>query len=155
MRAEGWSVEIAVTNATRSSFELGVDSGQLSFGLMLFATGEIEEVEEASRRATCRRCGSPTTMEPAPPAVLAPDATWRATLSGRGSLADESYLRVAFGPLRVVGEPPEGMEPASSGSPTAPTALGPLRTSCPAADGLRPDDTTSLPPRPARPPEDL
>ena len=49
MRAEGWSVEIAVTNATRSSFELGVNRAELSFGLMLFATGDLAELEEANR----------------------------------------------------------------------------------------------------------
>ena len=110
VRSEGWSVEIAVTNETGSSFELGGDNGQLSFGLMLLATGELEELEDAIRAGNTPPVRLPETMEPSPPAVLAPAATWRATLTGVGSLADGSYVRVTFGPLRVVGKPPEGME---------------------------------------------
>jgi len=110
VRAGGWSVEIRVTNATRSSFELGVNRAQLSFGLMLFATGKLEELEEANRAGRLPRVRLAATMEPPPPDVLAAGATWRATLSGPGSLADGSYVRVAFGPLRVVGDPPEGLE---------------------------------------------
>ena len=42
--------------------------------------------------------------------MLAPNQTWRATLSAPGSLADGSYVRVVFGPFRAVGEPPAEME---------------------------------------------
>jgi len=111
VREDGWSVEIRVTNATRSSFELGVNRAQLSFGLMLFATGELDELEEANRAGRLPPVRLAATMEPAPPDVLAAGATWHATLSGPGSLADGSYVRVAFGPLRAVGEPPQGMQP--------------------------------------------
>ena len=111
VRAEGWSVGIAVTNATRNSFELGVNRAQLSFGLMLFATGELDELEDANRAGRLPPVRLATTMEPPPPDVLAPGTTWHATLSGPGSLADGSYVRVAFGPLRAVGEPPQGMQP--------------------------------------------
>lgn len=109
--AEGWSVEIAVTNKTNSSFELGVDPAQLSYGLMLFGTGELAELEEANREGRLPTVRLAATMKPPPPDVLAPDATWRATLSASGSLADGSYVRVVFGPLRAVGDPPEGIEP--------------------------------------------
>jgi len=111
VRAEGWSVGIAVTNATRSSFELGVNRAQLTFGLMLFATGDLDELEEASRTGRLPTVRLAATMKPPPPNVLAPGATWRATLAGPGSLADGSYVRVTFGPLRAVGEPPQGMQP--------------------------------------------
>ena len=109
VRREGWSVGIAVTNATHTSFELGVNA--LAFGLMLFATGDLEELEKANRE---RRMPAPRladTMRPEPPDVLEPGVTWRATLSGRGSLANGSWVRVAFGPLRAVGEPPPDMRP--------------------------------------------
>ena len=43
--------------------------------------------------------------------MLAPNQTWRATISAPGSLADGTYVRVSFGPLRAKGEPPEGMRP--------------------------------------------
>jgi hypothetical protein len=111
VRANGWSVEIAVTNATRRSFELGVNRAQLAFGLMLFATGDLAEVEQANREGRLPPVRLAAIMKPPPPDDLAPGASWRATLSAPGSLADGSYVRVAFGPLRVVGDPPQGMQP--------------------------------------------
>lgn len=57
------------------------------------------------------RAAEPQRAEPAPPDVLAPDQTWRATISSPGSLADGAFVRVSFGPLRAKGEPPAGMEP--------------------------------------------
>ena len=111
VRAEGWSVGIAVTNATHSSFELGVNRTELTFGLMLFATGDLDDLEEANRAGRLPTVRLAATMTPPPPNVLSPGATWRATLAGPGSLADGSYVRVTFGPLRAVGEPPEGMQP--------------------------------------------
>src|SRR5687768_9294970 len=49
VRAGGWSAEIAITNSTRGSFELGTDQARLSFGLMLFATGGLDELERLNR----------------------------------------------------------------------------------------------------------
>ena len=109
VRSEGWSVGIAVTNATRTSFELGVN--RPAFGLMLFATGELEELEKANREGRMPAPRLATRMTPEPPDLLVPGATWRATLSGHGSLADGSWVRVAFGPLRAVGDPPPGIGP--------------------------------------------
>ena len=109
VRSEGWSVGIAVTNATRNSFELGINRAALSFGLMLFATGDLEELEKANREGRMPAVRLAAKMEPTPPDLLAPGATWRATLSSPGSLADGSYVRVVFGPLRTVGDPPPGM----------------------------------------------
>jgi hypothetical protein len=111
VREGGWSVEIAVSNDTHTTFELGVNPTQLSFGLMLFATGGLEELKEANRAGRLPPVRLADAMEPAPPDVLAPGATWRTTLSGPGSLADGSYIRVSFGPLVAIGEPPEGMLP--------------------------------------------
>jgi hypothetical protein len=111
VRAGGWSVEIAVTNATRSSFELGANPAELSFGLMLFPTGALADLEKASKENRLPPPRLAATMKPAPPDVLDPGATWRATLSAPGSLADGSYVRVVFGPLRIIGEPPQDLEP--------------------------------------------
>ena len=111
VRADRWSAEIGITNSTRSSFELGADRAGLSFGLMLFATGELEELERRNREGRLPTVRLAATIEPPPPDRLAPGATWRATLSAPGSLADGSWVRVTFGPLRAVGDPPEGLEP--------------------------------------------
>ncbi len=111
VRPKGWSVELRITNATSRTFELGVNRAQLSFGLMLFATGDLAELEEANREGSLPPVRMAETLKPPPPDVLAPGASWRATISAPGSLADGSYVRVAFGPLRVIGEPPKGMQP--------------------------------------------
>jgi hypothetical protein len=111
VRTNGWSVGIRVTNATSTSFELGANSAELSFGLMLFATGGLEELEKANREGQLPAVRLAATMKPPPPDVLAPGAAWHAILSGPGSLADGSYVRVAFGPLRAIGKPPPGIEP--------------------------------------------
>src|SRR5688572_11323064 len=109
VRRNGWSVEIAVTNSVGIPFELGrpIDS---AFGLMLFATGDLEELTEAAEAAGLPPLRRATSIEPPPPRILAPNATWRATLSAPGSLAAGSWVRVSFGPLAAVGAPPTGMQ---------------------------------------------
>jgi hypothetical protein len=109
VRPEGWSVGIAVTNATRNSVELGINRTALSFGLMLFPTGDLKKLKKANREGRMPAVRLAAKMEPTPPDVLAPGATWRATLSSHGSLADGSFVRVVFGPFRIVGKPPTGM----------------------------------------------
>jgi hypothetical protein len=111
VRKGGWSAEVAVVIDTGTTFELGVNPAQLSFGVMLFASGSLAELEEASRTGRLPPVRLAATMTPPPPDVLAPGATWRTTLAGPGSLADGSYVRVSFGPLRAIGEPPNGMQP--------------------------------------------
>lgn len=108
---EGWNAEIAVTNATGIPFELGQHPAELAFGLMLFTSGDVDELDRAARDGRLPTIRRATTIEPAPPTVLAPGATWRARLSASGSLADGSWVRVSLGPLRAQGEPPNDMEP--------------------------------------------
>lgn len=110
VRRDGWSVEIEVTNSTRTPFELG-QPAELEFGLMLFATGELDELTEAVNTAGLPPLRRARSIEPPPPHVLRPGSTWRATLSAPGSLADGSWVRVSFGPFDAVGTPPEGMQP--------------------------------------------
>jgi len=107
---EGWSAVIAVTNATDISFEHGSGEGDLQYGLMLFATGDLAELETAAQNGTLPAPRLATRFVPEPPDLLAPNDTWRTTISAPGALADGSYVRVSFGPLRAVGEPPAGME---------------------------------------------
>jgi hypothetical protein len=108
---EGWSADIAVTNSTGIPFELGATPEPLAFGLMLFATGDLGELETAAESGQLPVPRLAARFDPAPPDVLAPRQTWRSTISAPGSLADGAYVRVSFGPLRARGKPPEGMEP--------------------------------------------
>ena len=108
---DGWSADIAVENATSIPFGLATLPVDLEFGLMLFATGSLDELESASRNGTLPSLRRATAIEPSPPATIAPGATWRATLSAPGSLVDGSFVRVSFGTFVAQGEPPPGMEP--------------------------------------------
>ena len=106
---KGWSADIAVTNATTIPFTLGGGSGPLVFGLMLFANDNLDQFKAAADngRLPVPRLG--TQFDPAPPDVLAPNQTWRTTMSAPGSLADGSYVRVSFGPFQAKGDPPKDM----------------------------------------------
>jgi hypothetical protein len=108
---DGWSADVAVENATSIPFALASTPLDLEFGVMLFASGSLEELEAASRDGRLPSLRRATSIVPAPPESLAPGATWRATLSAPGSLRDGSFLRVSFGPLVAAGEPPPDMEP--------------------------------------------
>jgi hypothetical protein len=107
VRRDGWSVDIAVTNSTDTPFESGRPA-ELVFGLMLFANGDFEEFTEAANAGLLPPLRRARSIKPPPPHVLQPGATWRATLSAPGSLADGSWVRVAFGPFDAVGMPFEG-----------------------------------------------
>lgn len=109
--ATGWSAAIAVTNSTAIPFELGERRAELSYGLMLFATGDLGELDDAARSGRLPAPRLAARLEPSPPDVLAPRQTWRTTISAPGSLADGAYVRVSFGPLRAEGDPPPGIEP--------------------------------------------
>jgi hypothetical protein len=107
---KGWSADIAVTNSTAISFDLGAVSEPSAFGLMLFANGNLDELIEASANGRLPAPRLAARFDPPPPDVLAPKQTWRATISAPGSLADGAYVRVSFGPLVAKGDPPDGME---------------------------------------------
>jgi hypothetical protein len=107
----GWSADIAVTNSTLIPFELGANAEQFAFGLMLFANDDLDQLKEASRNGDLPAPRLAARFDPSPPDVLAPNETWRTTISAPGSLPDGAYVRVSFGPLRAKGDPPEGMEP--------------------------------------------
>ncbi|HUP32512.1 MAG TPA: hypothetical protein VM184_05715 [Gaiellaceae bacterium] len=109
--ARGWSVRIAVTNDTAIPFTTRDRDVDLTYGVTLFRTGDLDELEAAAE-AGFPPVRKASAITPMPPSVLRPGATWRATLSGRGALADGAWLRVVFGPFRADGDPPEGMQPA-------------------------------------------
>jgi hypothetical protein len=109
--AMGWSADIAVTNSTAIPFDLGAVPTPSAFGLMLFANDSLDELEEAAKNGRLPAPRVATRFDPAPPDVLAPKQTWRATISAPGSLADGAYVRVSFGPLLAKGDPPDDMNP--------------------------------------------
>ena len=108
--ARGWTAEIAVTNETKVPFAARPSATESRYGLMLFATGDLGELEDAASSGGLPPVREAAAIEPEPPATLAAGATWRAPLSAQGSLPAGSHVRVVFGPLRAEGEPPEGLE---------------------------------------------
>jgi hypothetical protein len=104
--ADGWSATVAVTNRTPFRFEVDTGPADYGFGLMLFPTGDLKAVETANREGRLPAIRRASTIVPPPPKTLQPRATWRATLSAPGSLADGSYVRLVFGTfLGEVGAP--------------------------------------------------
>jgi hypothetical protein len=111
VRTDGWSADVAVENATAIPFELGNRPLELRFGLMLFASGSVEDLEDASRQGALPSLRQAVSIEPPPPDVIVPGATWKATLSAPGSLPNDSFVRVSFGTLYAQGDPPVDMQP--------------------------------------------
>lgn len=104
----GWKVRLALENRSSVAFALG-DQAALnrSFGLMLFSSGKIEELEEQNASNTLPAVRPAATYAPKLPAILEPGASWRGTISAPGALAAGSWVRVVFGALVSVGNPPE------------------------------------------------
>jgi hypothetical protein len=106
----GWSARIAVSNRTGLAFDVETGPAAHSFGLMLFATGDLQDAEERNREGRLPPIRRATRIVPAPPEVLRPGTTWQATMSASGSLADGSWVRVVFGTFLARDDAPEGLE---------------------------------------------
>ena len=108
----GWRARLSLTNDTTAAYEVGDPGATLdrSFGLMLFASGDPKELEERNLSQTLPAVRSALQYEPSLPAVLESGDSWSGTISAPGALVAESWVRVVFGALVVVGKPPEGVE---------------------------------------------
>ncbi len=104
----GWRAEIELANDTSIPWEIQ-ESPATQFGVMLFPTDEVSEVEHRSRNDDLPGLREAQSLEPTPPATLRPGKSWRGTMSAPGSLAAGLYVRIVFGRLVAVGDPPTGM----------------------------------------------
>ena len=114
--ADGWEAEIEVENRTTVPWQVGgaaVDIAS-SFGVMLFPTGSLDEVEQRSQDGELPGLRAAQQFVPPLPARLAPGGSWRGTIGARGSLAAGLYVRLVYGPFVAVGDAPEGMQPGFS-----------------------------------------
>ena len=107
--SRGWAAEVSIRNDASIRFEMRPDEVQLRYGLMLFASADATELDEANESGRLPFVRPALELEPEPPAMLAPGATWRARVSARGSLPAGAHVRLVFGPLRAQGKLPEGM----------------------------------------------
>lgn len=107
----GWRARVGIEN--ESSVAWRVDPGAIpdgTFGLRLFTTGDLEELEERNRKGTLPAVRPASRYEPEPPAILEPDASWEGEISANGALVADSWVRVVFGTLKAEGKPPEELD---------------------------------------------
>lgn len=107
----GWRARVALENDTSVSYELASASSAVdpTFGLMLFESGKLAELEERNESGTLPAVRRAIRFEPTLPLVLEPGRSWTGTISAPGALVAGSWARVVFGPLVSVGSPPEGV----------------------------------------------
>jgi hypothetical protein len=107
----GWRAAISITNQTDADYAVGDPRASLdrSFGLMLFPTGDVRELEQRNQAGELPAVRPAADYSPPLPLVLEPGGTWSGTISAHGSLAAGLFARVVFGALVPVDESPEGL----------------------------------------------
>jgi hypothetical protein len=108
---DGWRAEISIRNETEVAWAIGAaqSPSRIPFGLMLFATGELDELTTRDRERTLPGVRYARSVQPLPPPSLAPGESWTGTISAPGALAANRWLRVVFGPLVPDDDPPDGL----------------------------------------------
>ena len=106
---DGWRARVSLENDTSVSYELGNPEAALdrAFGLMLFSKGDIDTLEDLNSGGDLPAVRPATRYEPSLPGSLAPGESWTGTISAPGALVAGSWVRVVFGELTSVGEPPD------------------------------------------------
>jgi hypothetical protein len=108
--SSGWRVGVGIRNESGVSWAMSESGSPGSlFGVMLFATGEMQELEQRNQDGDLPGIREARTLSPMPPATLEPGASWQGTISAPGALAAGRWVRVVFGPLVADGETPEGL----------------------------------------------
>lgn len=105
---DGWRAQVSLTNGTSVPLAVGERNASVDrvFGVMLFGTGDAAELERRNTAGELPAVRRADTIEPSLPDVLAPGATWSGTIGARGALAAGRFVRVVFGTLVPVGDPP-------------------------------------------------
>jgi hypothetical protein len=107
---DGWRAVVAIRNDSEVPWAFAHPAvPEASFGLMLFATGELDELERRNGERNLPGVRPARTVVPTPPARLAPGASWEGSISAPGALASGRWVRVVFGPLTADGDPPDGL----------------------------------------------
>jgi hypothetical protein len=108
---DGWRAEIGLENDTSVPYEVAGRNAAVeqTFGLMLFSSGKIAELEEKNESNTLPAVRPAVRFQPEPPAILEPGHSWAGTISAPGALVADSWVRVVFGALISVGKPPDGL----------------------------------------------
>jgi hypothetical protein len=109
----GWRARVGIENQSSIAWELAPGATpDGTFGLQLFTTGELDELEERNNAGTLPAVRAATSYEPELPKILDPGASWEGEISANGALVAESWVRVVFGTLIAVGKPPDELDEA-------------------------------------------
>lgn len=108
----GWAAKVEIRNDSPVSYSLGGQRASISraFGVMLFRTGDRRDLEQRNRANELPELRSAVRFQPQLPDLLDRGASWRGTMSAPGNLVAGLWVRIVFGPLVAVGEPPEGLQ---------------------------------------------
>jgi hypothetical protein len=107
----GWGARVGIENDSSVGWELAHGATpEGSFGVQLFETGDLEELEERNRENTLPAVRAATGFAPELPLVLEPGASWEGEISARGALVAGGWARVVFGTLVAVGKPPDELD---------------------------------------------
>ncbi len=105
----GWRARIGIENGSSVAYEVNDPRVTLdrAFGLMLFSTGDADELKQLNESGELPEPRPATGFSPALPALLEPRASWEGTMSASGALVAGSWARVVFGTLVAAGKPPD------------------------------------------------
>ena len=104
----GWRAEIGLENDTATTWSL-VESPATSFGVMLFTSDEVAEVEARNRDGDLPGLRAAQSFEPELPDALAPGRSWHGAIAAPGKLAAGLFVRIVFGQLVAQGDVPKGL----------------------------------------------
>jgi hypothetical protein len=107
----GWRARIGIENDSSVAYEVNDPRVTLdrAFGLMLFSTGDPDELERLNERGELPEPRPATGFAPALPPLLEPRASWEGTMSASGALVAGSWARVVFGTFVAAGKPPDAL----------------------------------------------
>jgi len=107
----GWSSSLSVTNDTDATFTIAGIAPPFThaFGVMVFATGSHDELEQRNAQVTLPSLREATHFAPALPGTLRPHATWSGTVFATGALPSGGWVRVVFGAFDPTKEMPESL----------------------------------------------
>jgi hypothetical protein len=107
--ARGWQARVGLKNDSAVAFQVGGVQSPLnrSFGLMLFLSGDQEDLEDRVGTGRLPTLRAAMKYEPSLPPILEPHSSWKGTISAPGSLVAGSWVRVVFGTLVAVGRTPD------------------------------------------------
>jgi hypothetical protein len=107
--ADGWRARLSVRNDSSAAYEIGDRHSTVdrSFGLMLFSSGKLSDLEERNSDGTLPALRPALRYRPSLPDVLEPHERWSGTISARGALVAGSWVRFVFGALIAVGRTPD------------------------------------------------